>query len=100
MRGKPSRTKPPAASGSSSRSRISSTIRSSGTSSPASRIGLRAQAQLGALGDRLAQDLARRDVRVAELGRDPTGLRPFARPLRAEDEDLHRATALYLRKPS
>ena len=42
-----------------------------------------------------AEHVARRDVRDPVLGRDPLRLRALARPLRAEEQEVH-----YFRKPS
>ena len=89
LRGKPSRTNPPARRLRASRSRISAIVSSSGTSAPLARIGSTSQAELGPGGDRRAEHVAGRDVRDRVVGRDPLGLRALARTLRAQHEQVH-----------
>ena len=65
---------------------------------------LRHQPELGALADRAAQHVARRDVRHDVVARHPDALGALAGTLPAEDDEPrsgdHGATFLYLRKPS
>ena len=63
--------------------------------------------ELGAVGDRLTEDVPCRDVRHVVGGRDPLRLGALAGALRAEDEDSHvdadrgrGKPRSYLRKPS
>ena len=58
------------------------------------------RAELRPVGDRGAQDVARRDVRNVVRRGDPLGLRPLAGALWAENEYPHRSLGRYLRKPS
>ena len=88
VRGKPSRTNPFSASSDWSRSRISSIIRSSGTSSPRSRIGCTRWPSSLPFGDRVAKHVAGRDVREPVLRGDALGLRPLAGPLDAEQKNV------------
>ena len=74
LRGNPSSTNPCAASGSASRSRISAIVSSSGTSSPAARIGSTCAPSSRAGLDRGAEHVAGRDVR------DPVARRRSASP--------------------
>ena len=81
VRGNPSRMNPTAASGDLRwRFRISSIIRSSGTRSPASRIGLTRRPSSCALRDRLTEHVPGRQVLEVVLRREPLRLRSSPDP--------------------
>ena len=74
-------------------------IVASSTSSPRSILAFAASATGVLLLDRLAQDVAGRDLRQTPLAREPRRLRAFAGTRRPHHDDVQAHTPVYPRRP-